>query len=141
MRQDSSDVRIIICGSRVWGDVEIVHHILQKLVHQHGSRLVIIHGGASRGTDMIAHRYCQEHGVREEVHPADWTRHGKRAGHMRNQKMADSGAEGCVAFNASTRGTQSMIEKALAAGITVLEVVPDRTKRIHTPGGPAKRSV
>jgi len=60
-----------------------------------------------------------------EPHPADWERHGRAAGPIRNQEMADAGADLCIAFPYGIgKGTYDMIERARKAGIPV-EINPD----------------
>jgi hypothetical protein len=38
------------------------------------------------------------HNVEEEPHPAHWFKYGKKAGTLRNQEMADAGANYFLAF-------------------------------------------
>ena len=58
----------------------------------------------------------------DEVHPADWEAFGKKAGVLRNVKMAALGADLCIAFlhpTAANRGTRHMIDVAEKHGIPV----------------------
>lgn len=49
--------------------------------------------------------------------PADWNAHGKAAGPIRNQQMAQE-ADVLIAFwDGKSRGTKDMIEKATRAGL------------------------
>ena len=62
--------------------------------------------------------------VSVERHPADWDRHGKGAGPIRNRAMAKSGADRCLAFwDGESRGTLDMITVATKHGIPV-RIVP-----------------
>jgi hypothetical protein len=48
---------------------------------------------------------------------ADWDKHGKAAGPIRNQQMAQE-ADGLIAFwDGKSRGTKDMIQKALNYGL------------------------
>lgn len=112
--------RVIVAGSRDYTDSQI----LDTVVHEHRPD-VIVHGGA-RGADALAGDFAQWHLVPTEVHPvtsADWRRHGKKAGPMRNQRMVDAGADVCLAFpHADSVGTWDCAARAMRAGIfTVID--------------------
>ena len=74
-----------------------------------------------RGADAIAAAYAaRTPGYRIEAHPADWRRHGRAAGQLRNAKMIALGADGCVAFlRGASPGTTATIRMARAAGMPV----------------------
>ena len=107
--------RVIVCGSRRWRDRERISNRLFELP----VTSVIVHGNAA-GADRIAHQEAQKLGLLVEPHPADWERHGKAAGVIRNQEMAALGADLCIAFwDGSSVGTQHMMTAAAALGISV----------------------
>jgi hypothetical protein len=107
--------RIIVCGSRRWQDRDRIADRLFDCP----TDTTIVHGNA-RGADRIAHQEAQKLGLLVESHPADWERHGKRAGVIRNEEMADLGAELCIAFwDGSSKGTEHMISAARMRGIPV----------------------
>lgn len=57
-----------------------------------------------------------------EPHPADWQRHGKAAGHIRNAEMVQAGADLVLAFyqrGARNTGTADLVRRASRAGIPV----------------------
>ncbi len=111
--------RVIVCGSRGWNDRE---RISERLFWTPADT-VIVHG-AAKGADRIAEQEAQKLGLLIERHPVEGS--GKSAPHVRNQKMADLGAELCIAFwDGRSLGTLSMIEKACRAGIRV-DVVMDK---------------
>lgn len=85
----------------------------------HGRRpiMIVVHGDAP-GADRLAKEWAQERGIEQEAHPADWKRLGEIAGPVRNDGMAQLGADGCIAFPGG-RGTADMCGRAEAAGIAV----------------------
>lgn len=108
-------MRVIVCGSRDWRDVGAIRRRLEKLP----AGTVIVHGGC-RGADRHAAEAARKLWFTIEEHPADWSRHGKAAGPIRNQGMADAGADLCIAFPLDkSSGTWDMIRKAEKAGIPV----------------------
>lgn len=115
-RPTSSDThfaaRVIVCGSRDWIDRELIAYVIAEHGAEHGDSLVIVHG-AARGADRIADEEALVLGIATEAHPADWKRHGKAAGHIRNEEMAKLGAVKVEAFwDGKSRGTWNMIEAA-----------------------------
>lgn len=68
--------------------------------------------GAAKGTDTLAIKYAKERGYKLTKMPANWDKHGKKAGIIRNKEMADY-AEALIAFwDGKSRGTKNMIETA-----------------------------
>lgn len=119
-----SDFRIIITGGRKReseDDYGTMEDILDRLDYDglHAPHMVIIQGGCPDGADLLARRVAAEFGMPVETFPADWKKHGRAAGPIRNQAMADAGADLCLAFPSAGRstGTWDMIRRACAAGI------------------------
>lgn len=87
---------------------------------------VVVHGNAP-GADSIANRWALEnnrngYNVAVEVHPAQWTKHGRRAGPLRNQEMVDAGADLVLAFiKDNSPGASHLVREARTAGIPVEE--------------------
>lgn len=115
--------RVIVCGSRAWTDRARVADRLFFLP----TDAVIVHG-AAKGADRIAEQEAQKLGLLIESHPADWEAHGKRAGFIRNEKMAALGAHLCIAFwDGRSRGTLHMVNRAVEYNIPV-DVVMDKSE-------------
>lgn len=95
-------VRILITGSRTWGDLPTIRDAIADAITEHpDSRIVIVHGKARNGADAIAAHLARHWGpsVSEEPHPARWELHGSRcAGKVRNAEMVEAGADICLAF-------------------------------------------
>lgn len=115
----SDDYRILITGSRHWDDEQAITDALLDVARDQDRQLTVVHGGAS-GADNIAGVVAEELGMNVEVHPANWDKHGKAAGPIRNQHMVDLGADVCLAFPLpGGRGTKHCIMAASRAGIPV----------------------
>ncbi|GAB2666505.1 SLOG family protein [Nocardia goodfellowii] len=124
-------LRILLTGSRSWTDRTTVHQALAEH-HNQDIALTVVHGDNPHGADRIARNWCIRHtDVTEERHPADWERHGKAAGPIRNAHMVELGADLVLAFPLpSSRGTHDCINRAKTAGIPI---------RIVPPGGPSEQ--
>lgn len=107
--------RVIVCGSRTWADSAKIAERLKALP----KNTTVIHGGA-RGADRLAAAEARKLGLRVKVYRADWDRYGKRAGIIRNYRMAEAGADLCIAlWDGSSSGTKHMIDEARRHGIPV----------------------
>lgn len=118
-------MRYIVAGSREFGDSAFLYAVMDALLA--GDQSPEIVSGGARGADTLGEHYAANRGIPLKVFPADWSQHGKSAGHRRNQQMAEYGHV-LVAFwvNKST-GTRDMINRAL-----------DQRLRVHVFQFPAK---
>lgn len=113
--------RVLICGSRDWDDIHAIRMALVKLT----PTATIIHGAAP-GADTAAAWLAEDFGFTVEAFPADWKRHGKRAGILRNLAMLDTNPDLVLAFQKNgSRGTQHTIDEARRRGIPVTVTTPD----------------
>lgn len=104
-------MRIMITGSRSWSDRETVENALLRTMAKHPNA-TIIHGGA-RGADSLADNFCRLYAVPCEVYPADWERHGRQAGLLRNMQMLDSGVDAVIGFwDRQSPGTRHALREA-----------------------------
>lgn len=138
-------LRVLVCGGRnfanwqkfVWPrvptqgwDLELyrqkeaeaafVNRVLDDILDWVGSVFVI--DGAAPGADSQGYTwrlYAQQAGQR---FPADWDKHGKSAGSIRNQLMLFEGKPDIVVAFPGGVGTADMVRKAKRAGVPVLEV-------------------
>lgn len=111
--------RVLVTGSRTWPDPGAVVSALHRLLIDHG-RLTVVHGACPAGVDAITATWARAHPgqVTEEAHPADWQRHGRAAGPIRNTAMVNAGADVCLAFiHDHSAGASGCADAAEAAGI------------------------
>lgn len=126
--------RVIVTGSRKWADRVAVHRALDEQYRAlEAGHLTVVHGGCASGADAYAAEWCWwnvEASVVQESHAADWDRHGKAAGPIRNGQMVAKGADLVLAFlqpGAPNNGTRNCIKLARAAGIPVRTHPEERT--------------
>jgi hypothetical protein len=125
-------MRVIVTGGRdydPYGEGRSKVGLILTAISQIKPIKTIVHGrcwtkdeDTKTGADFWAFIWAKNNtGVEEEGHPADWAKHGKPAGPIRNSKMAKLGADLCIAFPGG-RGTADMVDKATRAGIPVLDL-------------------
>lgn len=111
-------MRLLICGSRTLTDDTAIRSFLKEAQGPLG--ITIVHG-AAKGADHLAAMAATEMGFEVEAYPADWDRHGKAAGPIRNQQMLDTGIDVVWAFVdkplTESRGTADMVGRARRAGV------------------------
>lgn len=69
----------------------------------------VISGGA-RGVDAHGEQWARARGHQVERFEANWNVWGKRAGMIRNRKMAQACALGLIFWDGESRGTKNMID-------------------------------
>lgn len=79
---------------------------------------VVVTGGA-RGVDSWAAECAHARGIRVVVYPADWKKHGQRAGLIRNTQIVNDCTELVAFWNGASRGTMDSVRKARERGIPV----------------------
>jgi hypothetical protein len=110
--------RVLVCGGRYYTNMREMTRVLDGLVPR---PTLIIQGGAF-GADACASEWAYKRDVLERQFPADWKKHGRAAGPIRNQQMLDEGQPHLVVAFPGGFGTADMVRRARAAGVRVIEV-------------------
>jgi hypothetical protein len=111
-------MRVIIAGSRDYHD----YNVLLEMIEECGWEITEVVSGGAKGVDALGERYAEEMNIPLKVYNADWEKHGRAAGPIRNKKMAEN-ADALIAIGRVTkdgvmsRGTSNMIETASKMGL------------------------
>ncbi|WP_273837245.1 SLOG family protein [Halococcus sp. PRR34] len=104
---------VIIAGSRSILDClsrDGQRRIVAEAIDRSGFAVAEVVSGTARGVDQLGEDWAGERGIPVERFPADWNTHGKAAGPIRNEKMAEY-ADALVAIHVNeSRGTADMID-------------------------------
>lgn len=120
-------MRILITGSRTWTDEERIRSVLGGFGFNPAAT-TLVSGGCPKGADMMCENTALDLGWHVELHHADWTRFGKRAGYIRNAEMVNLGADMCLAFiKDNSPGASMTAQLASDAGIKTY-ILTDTTK-------------
>lgn len=124
----SPPVVVIFCGSRDFDDrtiIETLVHGVSSVATLRGRPLVIVEGEA-RGADIRSREEAEALGIRVVKVVADWDKHGRSAGAIRNIRMLEEHKpELVIAFSDDinqSRGTKHMASIARKAGVPVYVV-------------------
>lgn len=111
-------MKVLVCGDREWTDRKTVFFRLSKLPE--GSTIL---NGDCRGADRIAAEVARELGCFTVLDfPADWEKHGKAAGPIRNRQMLDQKPDLVIAFHedlSRSKGTIDTVREAKRRKIPV----------------------
>lgn len=113
-----TEMKVLVCGGRNFNDALTLGSWLGGIHKDHCISL-LIHGGAN-GADRMAGEFAKWKGIAVKEYPADWQKHGKAAGPIRNRQMLEDGKPDLVIAFSGGRGTANMISQARAAGVKVL---------------------
>ena len=113
--------RILICGDRHWTNFQL---ILETLAEENQREPVetVIHG-AAQGADTLGGYAAERMGNPVLSFPADWRKHGRAAGPIRNRTQLTEGRPTLgLAFHdflENSKGTKNMVSILWQAGIPV----------------------
>ena len=104
---------VIVAGSRSILDCLSPagqRRIVAEAIDESGFPVAEVVSGTARGVDQLGEDWADEHGIPVERFPADWDTHGRSAGPIRNEEMAEY-ADALVAIHVNdSRGTADMID-------------------------------
>lgn len=105
------DYKLIVAGGRDFNDYQTLQLVLLSLGdYVFADKEVSIVSGMAPGADRLGALFAEEYSVPLHKYPAAWETHGKRAGFIRNEQMAQV-ADGLVAFwDKKSKGTAHMIK-------------------------------
>lgn len=115
-------MKIIIAGSRTITDYNAV---LQAICNSPSSFAITeVVSGVAAGPDRLGEQFAEEAQLPIKRFPADWQKHGRGAGYIRNTEMARY-ADGLIAvWDGKSNGTRHMIRTMEALGKLVhVEIV------------------
>ena len=115
-------MRVLVCGGREFNDYGLLADTLVSLIGQYNPEDVTIISGHARGADKLGERFANANECKLLIFPADWDKHKKAAGFIRNQQMIDKGKPDLVVAFPGGRGTADMVRRAKKHGIEVAEV-------------------
>lgn len=113
-------MRVVVAGSRTIRSrqpytrlCEILDPLIDKITE-------LVSGGAP-GMDLLGEKWGKARGVPVKRFLADWDKHGKPAGVIRNGDMGAYAAGGLLValWDGQSRGTADMIRKAVRHGMAI----------------------
>ncbi len=113
---------VAVTGGRDWNDPRFVS---QSLMAFNDARPITeLHEGGAEGWDGWCRQWARNHGIQVITYWANWEKHGKAAGHIRNGLiLTKSGAQVLLA-GPGGKGTANMISQAEKRGLEIIRFIP-----------------
>ena len=125
--------RILVCGGRDFGNTLEERKYIFKELDAHAEKYssedflptdFTLICGMAPGVDMVAYDWAITNWVPIEEYPANWDKHKKRAGIIRNKLMLTEGEPTVVIAFRGGEGTKNMVRIATRAGLPV--IIPNK---------------
>ena len=107
-------MRTIIAGSRQlrWWDT---HTAIKRCPWE----ITEVVSGCAKGPDTHGKSWAEYNDIPVKHFPADWSKHGRSAGYIRNGEMAIYADAMIAVWDGKSRGAKDMINKAKRHGLRV----------------------
>ena len=111
------EFKVIIAGSRSFNNYALLARACDKVLSEkRKTHKIVVFCGEAKGADTLGKVYAQKQGFSVASFPANWTKHGKSAGIIRNAEMQED-ADALIAFwDGKSPGTENMIGIMRKAG-------------------------
>jgi len=110
-------MKIIVCGGRAFTDHVLVDLVLGAIHHRYV--VTELATGDALGADAIAESWGFVNSIPRKIFKANWFKHGKAAGPIRNKQMLEDFKPDAVVAFAGGKGTAGMVKLAEGAGVYV----------------------
>lgn len=111
-------MKLIVAGGRDFTNTQLCHKSIVDFMKIYGielSELELV-SGMAKGADTCAIELSNKYKIPLAEFPANWDKHGKGAGYVRNSYMRDY-ADCLLAFwDFKSKGTKNMIDIMIKAG-------------------------
>lgn len=111
-------MRTIIAGSRTIGE-RATKWLVTQIVQQKNLIVTEVVSGTARGVDKGGELYASANKIPVKQFPANWDKHGKSAGYIRNKEMAQHGEQVIILWDGVSKGTNHMVELAKESGLHI----------------------
>ena len=108
-------MKVIIAGSR---DI-IEYDVVLDAIAEAGFNVTEVVSGAARGVDRLGEQFARDCGLSIKLFPANWDKHGRAAGHIRNAEMAQYADALIAVWDGISPGTKNMVNEARKRGLKV----------------------
>jgi hypothetical protein len=111
-------MKLAVTGSRTFCDYAWLEQCLLRSFRVQDIEAVV--SGGARGADALAARFARRHSIPLVEIKADWERHGRKAGPMRNSEIIREADVLAAFWDGSSAGTRDTLAKARRAGLNVV---------------------
>jgi hypothetical protein len=98
-------MRLAIIGSREFNNVKLLTDSLFPYLFN----VTLVVSGGCRGADKMGEEWAKKHGIDTLIFPADWDKHGKAAGFIRNEDIIKNCDQAIAFWDHVSKGTRHSI--------------------------------
>lgn len=102
-------MKVIIAGSRHMPFS--MYPLIDQAIKKSNFNVLEVVCGMAKGADMMGGKWAWERAIPVKQFPADWNTHGKAAGPIRNQQMAEYADALIVFIWDNSRGSADMLKR------------------------------
>lgn len=129
--------KVVVFGTRYFDQPVLMNEKLDNYLFLLNDPIIVSGGsktwdpgdGKWVGADYYAEQYATRRMLLLQIYHADWKKHKKAAGPIRNREMAEVADFGVAFWDGESRGTKNMIEEMRKLGKPVKIVRYDLKKR------------
>ena len=103
-------MKVLVCGGRDYNDYDVLKCVMEKVMDCYSAEVKVVISGLAKGGDKLGEKWAEENNIEVEGYRAEWNKYGKRAGWLRNVRMADEGRPNVIVALPGGRGTKMMID-------------------------------
>lgn len=108
-------MKVIIAGSRTITNYSELYAAIAESLFEIDE---VVCGGAA-GVDSIGRDWAMESGIPVRTFQAKWVEHGKVAGPIRNQQMAEYADALILIWDGKSKGSSDMLQRAARRGLKI----------------------
>jgi len=111
-------MKLGIVGSRDFHDYEKVKNFIFSSINIKDIDCIV--SGGAKGFDSLAEKFADEYNIKKKIFPAEWEKHGRAAGFIRNRDIVDNSDILIAVQKNKSKGTQNSIDLAKKKKISCL---------------------
>lgn len=106
-------MKVVIFGGRDFSNYETAIKVIEKIIDLPNCELI---DGRATGADYLNVILSKKYMIKKHDFPADWKKHGKAAGPIRNKQMASFCDLGIGFWDGESAGTMNMYKELRRQG-------------------------
>lgn len=105
------EIKLIVFGGRDFEDYSLMESVIDNLSNTiYKDSAISIVTGMAKGADSLGYIFALKNNVVNYKFPADWNKHGRQAGYLRNIQMGEFSDAGVAFWDGKSMGTLHMIK-------------------------------
>lgn len=100
-------MKVIIAGSRNITD----YNMIEQIINKSKFNITEVVCGCAIGVDRVGQQWAKNNSIKIEEMPANWNRHGRAAGPIRNSEMAKYADAAIIIWDGKSPGSKNMIDQ------------------------------